>query len=226
MITAALQRRLPNRWLAALFFSTGLAVLLNISLLAGCSDPSELPTADPGEFLDTRANLIEDPDFATISAGPIRHWVLVQHAGGKSYAVTAENGVMTLERTGSEPWGLVSQRLDAVPLRGKTLEFSADVRGRFPHPEDATGSPTAIGIQVKGLKPGMPRGLGAAVLVAQHAEPGLIQENSDWVRQKVRFDIPDTATFLALNIMLSQWGQLDAAKPSLVEISKNSARVD
>lgn len=181
------------------------------------------PQDKPDAAATTDTNLLTDPGFATLGQGNQRHWVMTQHAGEQSYQVSAEDGVMILERIASESWGQVYQRLDAMPLRGKILEFRAEVRGEFLRTGEAAGSHTGIGYQIKGLRPGLPRVLGAAILITRYAEPGLMPEDREWTTQTIRFEVPDNATSLEVSLMLGRWGKLYTRKPRLVEIRPASS---
>ncbi len=100
-------------------------VSLTISLLAACE-----PAVDPAGCVLVEKNYLGDPDFALeAKSGKSKYWTGLQHVGERSYVVSiADDGVLSIERTGPEPWFVYRQILEATDLAGELVAFSAEMR--------------------------------------------------------------------------------------------------
>ncbi|MDB2644092.1 hypothetical protein N9Y37_06550 [Luminiphilus sp.] len=98
--------------------------------LASCAVPSDSSGLNKtgNVACEGAPELIVDPLFSTLTdAGGA--WKYRQHAGARSFSVAAQDGVLTFERVGTEPWGLFQQSITDERLRGATIRFTADLRG-------------------------------------------------------------------------------------------------
>lgn len=204
---------MTHRLIASFLITAALAV-------AACSGAGPQP-AEPG--------FIQNPLFADPSGGNGvgKPWATIQHAGEPSYLFTVRDGVLRIERVGSQPYGKVIQVLPAEKLRGKTLAFSAELSGNL-EPLDNPSVPwadaTGLEVIVKGYsgKKAL-RMLGKRVLLNATSEPGLTPGELDWTRQRVVFQVPEQATDVVVGIRLVLNGVLEARSPSLV-IEGSAAR--
>lgn len=197
--------------------SVRLPALLFVAAIAGigggCSDSSHR-SRDPG--------LIVNPAFADAAGGNAigSPWAAVQHGGESSYLFGARNGVLRIERVGTQPYGQVVQVLPAEKLRGKTVEFSADLSGELEsinNPSVPWADHTGLSIIVKGYStnPRM-RMLGKRVLLESRSEPGLAPGSHDWTHCRVVVKVPEQATEIEVGIRLVLNGVLKARSPALV----------
>ena len=162
--------------------------------------------------------LLRDAAFEADQPGQRRAWSYSQHAGKKSYLFDTVDGVLRIERTGTEPWGMATQRIKAKDLAGRTLEFSAELSGEFPEMTSKPIASTGVVVRVVGYKPDLPRMLGKSNLLVGQGEPGLTGTKYDWPRQHVRFTVPDGATDIDVSIVLGRPGQLSARGPQLIDV--------
>lgn len=183
---------------------------------------SETPTAvvvpeKPNYVKDSRFESLETtPAEAGRRAKPI--WVSSQHAGEISYRFTSDEGVMSMERYGAEVGGQLFQTPNVMALRGKELEFSAELRATFAPGQEDDEAHNGLGVNIRGVKPGFTPVLGTVLLLMEYAEPGLTQSSEEWVEQTIRFTVPDNATALEISINLGWMGTLEVRNPALVEV--------
>lgn len=196
-----------------------LTVLLTFALLAACS-AYEPP--DPG--------LIANPDFADESDAQSlgQPWLAAQHAGDRSYETRVSDGVLHIERIGSEPWGKTIQAVPADELKGRRAEFSVELAGTLEPVEDPSGirdtlkghRDTGLGVVVKGYRddPRLRRLLGKSTLVTAESESGMEPGEHDWQRHRLVFDVPENATEIVVEIRMTLNGVLKARGPRLVAV--------
>ena len=105
-------------------------VLIGISTLASCTVSPGLSgtKSSRSAACGDSPELITDPQFATIrEVGS--NWRYRQHAGTQSFSVKAQDGVLTFERVGPEPWAIFRQSITDERLNGATIRFTADLQG-------------------------------------------------------------------------------------------------
>lgn len=207
----------------------GVLVLASLTVLAACGDQSHRKsqsTQAPAEeaYQPPESNLLINPDFALSPNGSVNAWSLTQHSGEPSYKLSVEAGVATLERINTEPWGKLAQTLrpEAVlPLQGKRLRFSAELKAEFNQDYGAPFQESGMGL----LLSGVPVGGFSRVNVADVFEPAQYTNGSaDWRRYSVELDIPSTEAFTGLRLQLryvmANGGSLRIRRPYLIEISQ------
>ncbi len=186
-------------------------ILFLLPILASCG---EYQPPDPG--------LLQSPYFSEQ-----RHeedfspaWAAIQHGGDDSFHMTTSDGVLRIEKIGEEPWGQLVQNLSAEDLRGKKLEFSAELSGdlkEIENPADRLGNKTGLGVIVKGY-PGSHRlrTLGKSILLTLTSESDLSEGKHDWKRHSIVFTVPESATDIQVAIRMTHAGVLKARGPRLV----------
>lgn len=186
--------------------------------LGACGDRAggEYKAPDPG--------LLGNPAFAAAAGGEgvAPPWVALQHAGEPSYSISAENGVLRIERTGDEPWGQLSQSVSASQIKGGKAVFSVELAGELEPIEDPSGiwsGKTGLNVVVNGY-PGssVTRHRGKRILVNKSLEPGLEPGSHEWQRYRLVFDVPENATDLQVSIQLTLGGVLKARGPRLAAV--------
>ncbi|MCB1848501.1 MAG: hypothetical protein KDI04_14295, partial [Halieaceae bacterium] len=97
--------------------------LLVAALALGACGP--VPGVDPCVLEE--GNYLQDADFALeAQSSRSKHWTGIQHTGEKSFAVAIADGVLSIDKVGSQPWFLYRQRLPAAELAGQRVVFSAE----------------------------------------------------------------------------------------------------
>lgn len=188
-------------------------ILLMFPVLASCD---EYQPPDPG--------LLKGPYFSEQPHGEnfSSAWAAIQHGGDDSYHMTTSDGVLRIERIGEEPWGQLVQRLSAEDLRGKTLEFSAELSGdlkKIKNPKERLANKTGLGVIVKGF-PGSHRlrTLGKSILLTLTSESDLSAGEHDWKRHSIVFTVPEGATDIQVAIRMTNGGVLKARGPRLLVV--------
>jgi hypothetical protein len=206
----------------------GILILAGISLLVACGDKSNdkhrpAPQAPVEEaYQPPQNNLLINPDFESSSNGALVSWLLSQHTGAVSYKVSAEDGVVRIERIDSEPWGMLTQTLrpEAVlPLQGKRLRFSAELKAEFNPEYGAPFEASGMGL----LLTGVPVGQFSRITAADIFEPVTQgEQNAGWRRYSVELDIPDSNELVGLRLqmrfVMADGGVLNIRRPYLIEV--------
>ena len=114
------------------FYRLGRSCVLMLisSVLFSCAAPtgSSDPQKKNGMSCGASPELITDSSFASIMEFDSQ-WQYRQHSGEQSFTVTAEEGNITFNRIGSEPWAIFRQTITDERLDGATIRYTADLRG-------------------------------------------------------------------------------------------------
>ena len=198
-------------------------IILIATFFAGCDkdNKSETDAPAPVKYQAPDAGYIKNPTFAVGADGKLIDWAMLQHSSNTSYALSSNAGVLGIERTGVEPWGMIRQlfRKDEVaPLLGKKLEFSADIATEFTDEYGEPMQPSGLSVIIKGVRAGSNPMFGATQLLSESVsiEPG----HTGWKRYALVFDVPGDAKAvrIELNIVMTEGGVLSVRGPSLVEV--------
>lgn len=184
------------------FGTTVLIPLLTI--LAACSGES---TPDDG-CAPVGENLLRDLSFATITAPrPQRDWRSSEHAAGQTFEYSANEGTLTIHKTGGEPWFLLSQSVDTAAVEGKQLTFGADVKLDLQLPQDHAFKPGG-GLSVLARKNG-------AVVINSTLEHEPRLGTTDWTPVDVTITVPLGTNFLRVGFLHQAEGTLRVRNPFL-----------
>lgn len=191
-----------------------LIALLGASIVA-CEASYRAP--DPG--------LIENPRFLEQAAGKgIKSpWIATLHGGQSSFRFSSEDGVLTVEKFGPEPWGQIAQPISAEALKGRTVEFSVDLAGELGASDGSRVNPwqdqTGLSVLIKGYPEGRPNPMmGKTILVDARTDPGLAPGLHEWRRHSLRFQVPKGATDIQVAIRMTRNGVLKVRGPSLTVV--------
>lgn len=159
--------------------------------------------------------LLIDAHFPSEVDGRQPAWGFSQHGGDVSYVFSSADGVLSIERTGPEPWGQAVQRVDARDLQGRSVEFSAEISGSFKEDAERQVQATGVGARVLGYPPGIPRMAGRHIMAFADGAPEIGPGTHPWTRQTLQIDVPEGATDIEVSIRLGMHGTLRARGPSL-----------
>lgn len=150
------------------YAATGLGV---VGLL-GCGSESvnydggedSASSSQQAEYTPPEGGYLKEPFFTMGAQDSVIGWSFTQHSSDISYSVTAEDGVLSITRTGDEPWAKVRQffKDDVDQVLGKKLKFSADVKADFTSEWGEAMEPPSLTVLVKGIRAGEPAILGKA----------------------------------------------------------------
>ena len=109
-----------------------LAGILICLFLWGCdksdTSGSEEQVVDIGPVCGNGENLLQNPTFSDPEDGSLVPWTINQHAGERSFTLTIEDGIATIERIATQPWFTLVQSPSIEGVRGRELLFRADLR--------------------------------------------------------------------------------------------------
>jgi len=95
--------------------SLAMSLLSLIALLLLSPLHADTPPAPaPGDNLLVGVAFERDPE----TAAPLPPWVASQHSGEPSYEFVVNDGVLTIRRIATQPWGQVTHAFDFGPFRG------------------------------------------------------------------------------------------------------------
>lgn len=194
-----------------------LAILACLGLLTACGGDEP---HDPG--------LIRAPGFTEPSGRLARAWQFAHHASNDSYRLSVDDGAVTLERVGREPWARLAQEIDRQRLHeaaGRRMAFSMDLRADlddsvYGKPIEPTGlmarvwqKPEAGGSMVNAMV-SSPRSRDVRLGLAPDAQI------PQWERHSLVFSVPDNVSRIEVSAVLSTGGKLALRNPSLQVIDE------
>lgn len=158
-----------------------------------------------GSNCERTENLLAHSDFSDLESGVSKTWSYSQHAGGRSFVVQAEDGVLTVVRDGKEPWMLLKQRVKLPAGKNGKVIFSSELQG------DLQAEPPLHAFEHKGglyLRVGRSR-----AMLAAH-EPNIGQW--EWAAVAVEAPLAENVTRLEAGFVHQAGGQIQAKNPELV----------
>ncbi|TXS96181.1 hypothetical protein FV139_01355 [Parahaliea maris] len=209
---------------------TLLPIAAAATLLCACTDgtaPSsgtETNTASPStgpSALQCEAgnNLLANAEFATNVAGAAPPWMSSQHAGEKSFELTLANGTAKIEKIATQPWFTLSQGLQATPLRGQTLEYSAELKLDLNEEGVNHGFKVGGGLMMTLRGDPDPVMGGDRLLASEKFEHEPHMGTWDWTPVTLRFTVPENATSVRLGFAQYANGSMEIRKPALYRCS-------
>jgi hypothetical protein len=186
--------------------------LLAVLALGACGP---LPGGDP--CAPEAGNYLQDVDFAQeAQSSRSKHWTGIQHTGEKSFAVAIADGVLSIDKVGSQPWFLYRQRLPAEELAGERVVFSAELRlvGR------AAGGPERVG-NAGGLKLSALSAGKAGLRLEQRLAAG--EPAEQWQPLRIIAALPRYTDILELSFFHESDGVLEVRAPALQVLDPDSA---
>lgn len=193
-------------------------VLMLVALLMGCEATSD-GNVSAAQCLQGE-NLLANLDFGSSDpAAGLRPWSSGQHAGEKSFSTSVDNGVLTIEKIGTQPWFRFSQAPQARSLQGASLVFRSEIRLALDTDGPGHGFDPGGGLQV--LVWGDPDPVtGGDRLVFDSTmahEPRL--GTTDWMEVTVAFTVPPTATRMRVGFVQQANGNMQVRNPGLFNCS-------
>ena len=185
-----------------------LSLYMGASLIGCASNQGESSVA--GSTCTVSDNLLQAPDFGFNDEGK-RVWSSAQHSSTPSFVSGFENGVLTIEQKGTEPWFMVRQQVRFPDMQGSTLRFSAETKG------DISVEPKLHGFEHKAGLHYSFRGVGrGSPTFTADQTPNTGQW--DWQEMSVEFEVPESATSLRVGFLHQGGGTLQARNPVLVRV--------
>ena len=181
------------------------ATALLALLLSACGRGS-----DSGPHCEyASGNLLQDPGFSSLEEGRrSRIWRYSQHAGDQSFAHSAANGILSIEKIGREPWGLVTQSVDTDALKGKRVEYSAELKLELTEPEHEHAFPYGGGLSLLAKK-------NNRVVLSSSLDHEPHMGTQDWQSVRIVADLPKAASYLRLGFLHQAGGRFQVRNPAL-----------
>ena len=108
-------------------FALCMATVLQVGCASAPVEETNQMSITPEDCEQVEALLL-DPAFATIpEAGNV--WSYRQHAGDQSFSVQVIDGQLDFERIADEPWAIIVQTITDPRLSGRTVRYSAALKG-------------------------------------------------------------------------------------------------
>lgn len=158
-------------------------------------------------------NYLQDPGFTQRTpAGRLEHWSSTQHAGERSFAVDFDDAVLTITKTGTQPWLTFRQIVAADELAGKKLALTAELK---------------LDLHDTGLKHGFTVGGGLTLIARSSSAEGrklLLRSifdhqphlgKTDWETVQVVVQLPEKTGTVEAGFMHQAEGTLQIRNPSL-----------
>ena len=187
------------------------ALLLPL-LLGACGQQGESGVAAAGACA-AGENLIRDARFTTLDAPRFqRAWLSSQHSSDVAFEYQAEQGVLTITRTGDEPWFVLGQDFEGGQWGGKRVRFSAELKMELTPPEPGHGFRKGGGLLLRARQ-------GGRIVFNSEFEHDPHMGRHDWQRVSVTGAIPPRADSLRAGFQHQAGGRLQARNPELTIIA-------
>ena len=175
--------------------------------------------------LEAAEQLLKNPAFESTESG-IEAWSYSQHAGDISYEYEGREGVLTIRRTGVEPWGLLAQKLQAQPLAGQTLQLTLEVQGDFAVTDAPVFEPASVNLSVQGWSqnPAM-RFMGLQMLGESRYQLPQDLPGGSWQPVELRLVVPETAVSVELTLVMGYQGEMRVRNP-ILRVAAADAQAD
>ncbi len=190
-----------------------LVVLILGVLLAGC----QLAANDSAAVSQCSSdNLLANTDFGSSDpAAGLSPWRGSQHAGETSFRTRVNNGELTIEKIGTQPWYRLVQAPRARDLRGESLVFRAEIRLDLTADELTHGFTHGGGLQVSVWGDPDPVMGGDRLVFSSTLEHEPRLGTTDWVEVRVPFAVPSTATRMSVGFLHQANGSMQVRNPGL-----------
>ncbi len=153
-------------------------------------------------------NYLRQTNFSA-GTGERMAWGSTQHSSKPSFEISVKDDTLTIEQKAREPWIIYRQRIDAKPLLGHSVEFSAELWG------EVLAEPKLHGFEHKA-------GLYYRVNTRSRARLSSFAEHEphagqwDWQAMSANFNVPEDARWVEVGFMHQAGGILRARRPQLV----------
>lgn len=156
----------------------------------------------------TSDNYLRDADFELERENRrSKHWTATQHAGESSFEVQIQDGVLTITKTGTQPWFIYRQKLQNSEFAGARMVFSAQIK------LDVTPAARAVGRSGAGLSIAMRSG-NNRILMRSSLDHEPHMGLTDWTDVELVLDIPVDTDTVELAFLHQAEGRFQARKPS------------
>lgn len=161
-------------------------------------------------------NLLQDPQFQTVDAPRReRRWFGSEHAAGRSFKHSVSNGELLIEKTGIEPWFIMTQSIPREDIPGKKVVFSAEIKLDMLPPAVAHGFKQGGGLTVTAKANGKP-----VVSSVMDHEPHM--GTTDWQPVQVVVDLPKRLDSVRFGFIHQADGSISIRNPSLQRAAKGA----
>ena len=131
--------------------------------------------------------------------------------GNGEYSV--DNGELLIEKTGIEPWFLMTQIIERDQIPGKTVVFSAEIKLDMRPPEKPHGFKQGGGLILTGMANNRP-----VVSLTMEHEPHM--GSTDWQRVQMQAELPRSVQKVRLGFIHQADGSFSVRNPSLQRTKK------
>ncbi|RLQ21798.1 hypothetical protein DWB85_10955 [Seongchinamella sediminis] len=187
-----------------------------VAALVACTDHSADAPASGSEQCQGRGqNLLQDPDFATIGGSRReRQWFHSQHGGEPSFEHSASNGELLIEKTGSEPWFILTQIIQRADIPGRRVVFSAEIKLDLHPPAIPHAFKQGGGLTVTAMANGKP-----VLRSLMEHEPHM--GTTDWQPVQVVLELPKQVQSVRLGFIHQADGSMRVRNPALKRIARD-----
>lgn len=162
-------------------------------------------------------NLLQDPIFAQRnSSGVFLYWASSQHAGEKSFEPEFDKGVLTIVKTGTQPWFYFRQTVAAEELAGKKLALSAELRLDMPESQMPT---VGGGIKIVARSSSLQ---GRKLLLRSTFDHQPHNGKTDWYPVQVVVQLPAKTNTVDVGFLHQGDGNMQVRNPSFQLVDESS----
>lgn len=193
-----------------------IVVAMSLFVVACSSDPDDADNV-AGPLCAGTTNLLKNPGLSSSEERMKADWTSTQHGSRPSFDVSLDSGVLTIERTGPEPWYNLEQFVDLSEYIGNTMIYTADLKlsldsEDWPHAFEPKGGLQVL-IWARGELPVM----GSRLAVNSSAEHSPNLGTTDWFRAHVEFTVPQRPDRAMFGLIHQANGSISFRNPELLD---------
>lgn len=158
---------------------------------------------------------LRNADFSKLHEGgsPV-HWIRRQHSNSDSFETEFTENELTIRQVGSEPWFIFTQYIDAAPLAGKVLVYSAELKLDLQKPTQFGTRRMGGGLRLVAEKRD-PQAGGYRSLLSSSLDHEPRMGQADWYKAEIVVKVPRKAERLSVGFTLQADGHFQVRNPSL-----------
>ena len=173
------------------------------------------------EFCErVEGNFLKDPTFSQRnSGGVLQYWGSTQHAGEPSFDLDFDNGELTINKIGTQPWFYFRQNVAAQELVGKMLALTAELKLDLRPPEKPQAIKVGGGIMIV-ARSSSSQGRKLLLRSVLDHQPSL--GKADWHPVQVVVQIPADTDVVDVGFLHQADGTMQVRNPSFQLVDGSS----
>ncbi len=194
-----------------------LSLVFSTLALVACGSDSPAPVVDDSPPCPGTVNLLKNPALESSEDRLLIDWNSTQHGAIPSFIVSVNEGTVTVERNGPEPWYNLEQFIDLSGYAGHQMLYKAELKLSLDSEDWSHAFEPVGGLQVLIWALAEPAILGTRLVYQSSAEHSPNLGETDWFTAHVLFTVPERVKRTNLGLILQANGSMSMRNPALLD---------